>query len=329
METEAIRKLLPVIDGFPRPDWEDIYNSLENAPEGDGHKAWCHFARTWLDVLAECVGSSYSVSETDNFLILSSMSNRELELLKTFVEEARGTILKKLKGIANDDGFGKHVLFLFSANETYERYKSHTYPDDEVPPDYDRFLDDWVLTADDDIQDYQAKAVSTGLFLDEPYGQLVFSYADLFGTQAVFAREFTHAVLCKYEMPLWLKVGLAETLEHEICRSNPLSMDVSSIANHIKFWDADTIQEFWSGESFGRPDAGSQLSYELAQYCLQSLSHEIDEFIEFANQANWKDAGEEAAIEIFGGSLGGLPFQFFGEGDWIPKPETWSSDEEE
>ena len=30
------------------------------------------------------------------------------------------------------------------------------------------------------------------------------------------------------------------------------------------FWNEETIQEFWSGKSWRRPDEGNSLSYELA-----------------------------------------------------------------
>ncbi|MFK8029877.1 MAG: hypothetical protein AB8G18_06525, partial [Gammaproteobacteria bacterium] len=318
MDSESFRKLLPVVDGFPKPDWEGIYTLLDPLPENDPDGVWVEFARTWVNVMAECVGPTYTVSETDEFLILSSMESKKLKLFETFVEETRRSVLRKLSDIAEDEGEGKHVLFLFADTDTYDRYISHTYPSLEEEPDFDRFLDDWVLTPDDDIQGFQPRAFSTGYFCNEPYGHIAFSHADLSGTQAVFTRELTKAFLRQSPMPLWLKLALAQTLENEVCNSSPLHMDVSSIANHQQFWDADTIQEFWSGESFHRPDAGGELSYELGRYCLQALSHDLDEFKAFANEASFEDGGEAAALKVFGGSLGGLPFQFFGEGDWSP-----------
>jgi hypothetical protein len=34
---------------------------------------------------------------------------------------------------------------------------------------------------------------------------------------------------------------------------------------HVAFWNETTIQEFWSGKSWRRPDDANMLSYELAR----------------------------------------------------------------
>jgi hypothetical protein len=96
-------------------------------------------------------------------------------------------------------------------------------------------------------------------------------------------------------------------------------MDPDRLAEHRAFWNEETIQEFWSGRSFGRTDEGIDLSYELARYCVRALAHDPHPFIEFAKNANSEDGGETAAVATFGGSLGGLIEQFFGPGDWAPR----------
>jgi hypothetical protein len=101
-------------------------------------------------------------------------------------------------------------------------------------------------------------------------------------------------------------------------------MDDELFARHKAFWGTKEIQEFWSGEAFHRPDEGQELSYHLAQFAVKSLSHDYAVFSRFVNKANYDDGGESAAIEIFGGGLEGLITQFFGEGDWVPKPQEWS-----
>lgn len=44
---------------------------------------------------------------------------------------------------------------------------------------------------------------------------------------------------------------------------------------------------------------------------------------QFTNNANLNDGGEAAAIEIYGGSLGNLISQYFGDGEWTPNPDKW------
>jgi hypothetical protein len=97
----------------------------------------------------------------------------------------------------------------------------------------------------------------------------------------------------------------------------------SRLGEHRAFWTAQTIREVWNGQSFARTDEGIGLSYELARYCIWALAHDLQAFVAFANQAIRDDGGEAAAMEVFGGSLGGLIEQFFGAGEWSPQPRTW------
>ena len=68
-------------------------------------------------------------------------------------------------------------------------------------------------------------------------------------------------------------------------------MDPERLREHRTFWDEQTIQEFWSGKSFGRVDEGNGLSYELARYCIRALAHDVSSFIVFAQHASFEDGG--------------------------------------
>ncbi len=304
MNLSAVSELMPIVDGFPRPDWQSIVEKLETVSESEAQEAWPEIVRTWMNILADSAGPHYTVSETENVLIVTNMGRRELALLVKFVERARTEILNRLTGIAEDEGYGKNVLLVFGDEDSYYKYISHFYPSGEFP-------------------------MSSGVFLYHDYGHMVIPFFDLGETEATFAHEFTHACVRHLPIPLWLNEGLAVTMEDELCGSRPLSMDAKQLAKHERFWTADTIQEFWNGDSFRRVDEGNELSYELARYCLKALAHDLQDFTAFANASSWDDGGESAAIDIYEGSLGGLPFQFFGEGDWSPKPESWASDSDQ
>ena len=98
-------------------------------------------------------------------------------------------------------------------------------------------------------------------------------------------------------------------------------MDNKLLARHQLFWGEKEMQEFWSGKSFQRTDEGQELSYNLAQWIVNSLSQDYDLFIQFVNKAFSSDGGEAAAKECYGGSLGNFMNKFLGEGIWEPKPE--------
>ncbi|MEM1176472.1 MAG: hypothetical protein AAGI27_16890 [Pseudomonadota bacterium] len=295
-------ELVPIIDGFPRPRWDSISERVFSEPEDTWAAAWGDWSNRWVNSVLDQLPESYRLVETDNFLVVSSENDRYVELLSNFLERSLLRILSSLQGIASDEGYGKHVLLMFSNQELYYQYISHFYPDDG----------EFIL--------------SSGVFLDPGYGHFVFPFLEMSEAEATSAHELTHACLSHLPIPLWLNEGFAVTMEDEICGSAPLHMDNERFSEHASFWDDETIQEFWLGTSFNRTDQGSVLSYELARYCVRALSHDYDAFVAFANSASYLDSGEAAAVEVFGGSLGGLVHQFFGDGNWSPRPELWTTD---
>lgn len=291
--------LMPVVDGFPRPDWAAISDVVFAAPEEAWAAEWLVWSRRWLNALIEHLPDGYSIVETDNFFLLTAQEDRYVSLFSRFLERTRKSILANLDGIAADKGFGKHVVLMFDDQEHYYRYNLYFYPEEG----------EFVL--------------SSGMYLNDGYGHFVFPYVEMYEAEATAAHELTHACLSHLPLPLWLNEGFAVTMEDDLCGSAPLRMDNERLGEHHAFWNAETVQEFWSGRSFGRTDEGNTLSYELARYCLRALAHDYEVFAAFANSASFEDGGEAAAQEHYGGSLGGVIQQFFGEGDWHPQPERW------
>ena len=294
-----ITDLMPVVEGFPRPNWAEISEKVYASPEETWEPQFQQWSRRWLDSMLEHLPDGYRIVETDNFLLLTAQEDRYVSLLSQFLERTLKNILANLDGIASDEGYGNHIVLMFDDQELYYRYNLYFYPEEG----------EFVL--------------SSGMYLNDGYGHFVFPYIELSEAESVAAHELTHACLAHLPIPLWLNEGFAVTMEDDLCGSAPLRMDDERLAEHHAFWNAETIQDFWSGESFHRPDEGSELSYELARYCLRALAHEYGVFAAFANAAHFQDGGEAAAHEYFGGSLGGVIQQFFGEGNWHPQPERW------
>lgn len=299
MDLDTLKQFMPVIDTYPRPDWESIDNLISDLPVSEAHAAWFHAGRMWMEETARHLGRDYKVDETDNFFLLTGLNERHRKLLKAFVEKALTRILTMLDGIANDEGNGKHVAIIFDNQDDYYDYVTYFMPNEGEYP------------------------LSGGMFLHGPYGHFVMPYYDFADMEATIAHEMTHACLRHLPIPLWLNEGLAVSIEHELCGNHPLRMDSERMVEHHGFWNQETIQEFWSGTSFSHTDEGIGLSYELARYCVRALAHDFDEFVEFSNQASYEDGGETAAVNTYKASLGGLIHQFFGPGDWSPNPETW------
>ena len=288
------------IDNIPRPDWESIYAHVDNHyKDFDQHALWCDIALTWMNKLKSSLNNNYKIVESDNFIIVTSESDSYISTFQSFLERTRGKILNILNGIALDEGFGKHVVLIFDDIDFYYRYLSYYYSEDG---------------------EY---GLSSGTYLNKGYGHFAFPHQDIFYAETIAAHEMTHALTFHLPMPLWLNEGIAVTIENYITNSTPLTMDNELYSRHKLFWGEQEIQEYWSGESFFRPDQGQELSYHLAQFCVDTLSKDYESFREFANKAHYSDGGEAALKEIFDSSLQDLISQYFGEGNWKPNPECW------
>ncbi|WP_246125234.1 hypothetical protein [Exilibacterium tricleocarpae] len=298
---EWIEQHFQMVDEFPRPDWGAIAAvAEENFRDIDQHKLWCSIARSWMQRLISVLDSSYSVYESDNFIILTSESSKYVTIFQKFLERTLKRIVKMLPGIASDEGDGKYVVLIFDDIDMYYSYLSDFYDKDGT------------------------YGLSSGVYLNQGYGHFAFPHRELAHAESIAAHEMTHALLSHLPIPTWLNEGIAVTIENMLTGSAPLEMNDELYAQHQSFWGDKEIQEFWSGDSFYRPDKGQELSYHLAQFAVHSLSQDYDNFIAFANQAHFNDGGESAANEVYEGSLGNLIAQYFGEGEWTPRPETWA-----
>jgi len=287
-------------DGFPRPDWEAIYALVDKScKQDDQHQLWCNIARAWMNRLLARLPPNYTLHETENFILITSESDRYVSVFQKFLERTLKRILSSLRNIACDDGFGKYVVLIFDDIDTYYSYISYFYSEDGV------------------------YGLSSGTYLNKGYGHFIFPHQELSYAESIAAHEMTHALVAHLPIPAWLNEGMAVSIENMITGTSALRMDNEMYARHQAFWGEKEIQQFWSGESFHRPDEGQELSYHLAQFAVNSLSKDYEAFVQFVNAANFSDAGESAAYKIFDGSLGNLIAQLFGEGEWSPRPETW------
>ncbi len=295
---EWLNKYFDEVDNFPRPNWEGIYEHVEiHFKDQDQDKLWCDIANAWMQKIKPILSDDYQTHESDNYILVTLEADRYVTLLQGFLESTLKKILSTLKGIASDEGFGKYVVIVFNDADEYYSYMSHYYPEEG------------------------AFGLSSGAYLNNGYGHFVFPHQDVTYAESIISHEMTHSLLSHLPIPLWLNEGMAVTIEDMITGSAPLRMDNELFERHKAFWGEKEIQEFWSGEAFHRPDEGQELSYSLAQFAVKSLSHDYEDFVRFVNKANVDDGGESAAIDVFGGGLGGLISQFFGDGDWTPKPQ--------
>jgi len=301
-----IQKHFTESEGFQRPDWDAIYGCVDkDHSEKDQQELWCDIARIWLEKLKTGFTKDYALHESNNFILLTAEKEKYVTLFTSFLEKSRKTILNTLPGIVADEGFGKHVVIIFDDIDDYYSYLSYYYPEEGE------------------------FGLSAGVFLNKGYGHFAFPFQEIVEAEPIAAHELTHALLSHLTIPAWLNEGIAVNMEGHISGCTPYNLNAEMIARHKKFWGIEEVQGFWAGESFGRPDEGQELSYNLAQFAVSALIQNYDSFVQFANKAHYSDGGEAAANNVYEGSLGGLLTNVLGEDDWSPKPELWDAEKVE
>jgi hypothetical protein len=277
-----------------KPDWNEISLGIdENLNNEDLNSAWIKACNSWLNTVVIKFGNNYRIVESANFSIMSNESDRYVALFSSFLERTLKRILATLKGIASDEGLGKHVAMIFQDSEQYYEYIGLFYPEDG----------DFGL--------------SSGMYINDGYGHFVFPSQELEYAESTAVHELTHACLDHLPIPLWLNEGIAVFMEEKLA-GNDFYIDQIIVAQHHEYWTSETIQQFWSGESFHAIDEGQELSYHLAHLLTRNVFYNFSSYADFINSAEFEDSGEEASQKHLGISLSYLMGTFLGEGDWAP-----------
>src|SRR5690606_4136608 len=229
--------------------------------------------------------------QSPNFLIMSNESSRYVQVFSAFLERTLKRILTTLDGIASDEGYGKYVAMIFQDIDQYYDYVGMFFPEEGE------------------------FGLSAGMYINEGYGHFVFPSQDIDIAEPLAVHEMTHACLAHLPIPLWLNEGMAVLME-DVLAGHGLFIDKEMVARHQDYWNEETIQGFWSGQSFQSMDEGQELSYHLAHILVRNISQNYSAFANFVNHAHFEDAGEEAAQNYLGVSLVQIAGTFLGEGNW-------------
>lgn len=294
-------------DRFCNPNWQEIADFIaQKFPEDQGKEIWHDVTSEWVDRIRKNLSPKYRTHKTENFLLVTTASDRLLAEASEYYERCRKFILKSLPGVAQDEGYGTNVVILFDGEDDYYDYILPFYPDGE-------------------------HAQSSGVFLHHGYGHFAFPTYDFASYRGVFAHELTHLCLAHLPIPTWLNEALAMQFEQELAGTAPFEMDAELLELHRTHWNEETIQDYWSGCSFGIPGNPSRLSYNLSQLLMQKIEQDVrpsqKNLMNFISSANWQDAGEKASRENLKIGVGELVASFLGKGSWAPKPDSWKHEE--
>jgi hypothetical protein len=299
VELKAIPDAMETRLGLPRPNWAIIADWVEaNVDQAAWDSVWSDIARQWLDQMHACLPAAYIICESENFLLLSSLDGASAERLLRWCEQFRNSILECLLSVAQDEGYGKHVVLAFESQETYYDYVADFYPEGGE------------------------FGASGGTYLNDGYGHIAIWIESRFDVHRTIIHELTHNLLDHLPLPGWLNEGTTQFMEDVLLESSSFTIDYELVQRHRAYWTAESIQEFWSGESFFSADEGQELSYHLAEVLVRNLCSDFSrKFQDFLRAADRRDAGDTAARAAFGVGLADRLAQFIGPGDWQPRAD--------
>jgi hypothetical protein len=314
--SEAVNNLYPVVSSaacqliwdtsktMPIPAWESNQPTINEDNKSALQLYWTQVALAWLERLSTAFDAPLQIYESEDFFLLSALPQRRSEVLLDYAQRAKKRNLATLDGIACDDGYGKHIICVLSNEDDYYRYVSEYYPKDGE------------------------FSFSGGMFIQQGYGHFVFRQGDMDSMEPTLVHELAHALVSHLSMPAWVNEGLAVNTERRWA-PRPSQYKPNEMAYmHAKFWNAETMQEFWSGKSYLRPDEGNALSYDLAQRMIAFIGQDHSALASFVNAAVYEDGGQQAALDHLSLSLNEITLEAIGADFELPNPESWSTGKE-
>lgn len=287
--------------------WDEIITAFDQIGDDQQQlEAMNQVKLTWLLLMREELGKDFHVLETPGLLMLSSLEMNVAQAMATYVENTERRIQTVLRDLAQFPKGEKNIVLVFDDDASYYNYVSLYYPDEGE------------------------FSFSGGMFINNGCPHFVVKRDDLRSIEPVIAHEMTHCALALHSLPRWLDEGIAVNTEIRLTKHYAMAFTPKEIhQKHLNFWNKETIQEFWSGQSFDRVDDGNLLSYELARILVEHFGKDWDRFSKFVHSVARDDAGRTAAHEALELDLGDCVCALLDLPDtktWSPNPEVWYSE---
>ncbi|MGI8907766.1 MAG: hypothetical protein ACR2IE_14895 [Candidatus Sumerlaeaceae bacterium] len=287
----------PTIGKYPRPNWDALLQHIHSRLDENLHApAIDQAVAIWIGRLLPSLASDYKAYEHHNFVLVTAQNPDEAGRLLHACASTVGELINAFE-LENSLSRAKLPILLFQTADDYYDYVAYFYPK------------------------RAHFAPSGGLFLPSGYPHIAMPYTEVGSVLMTLMHELTHATLDPLDLPSWLEEGIIRTMERKLGRFGSAPMiDERTQRQHVQFWNPKTIQEFWNGSSFSKPDPYSKLSYSLAEILVANLlSINKKAFANFVRGAKQIDGGEAAACLSFQMGLGEVLCRFLGDKDWRPR----------
>lgn len=285
-------------EGFVRCNWEDIGAYVEGTFEvSDQPGAWTAASRRWLELAAESFGPPYRVVEGKRTLVLSGWDHPfgMVKLGDEILREWHGM----LKDISRPVWKGKVPVLMLDHRETYHDYIAPYYPEEG------EFL------------------LSAGVFLHTTMPHVALFSCEANQSMSTLVHELTHGCLARLDLPRWMDEGFAQVAEG--AAGSVFNPDRYEVERHARYWRKHSLEDFWNGESFGRPKSGAA-SYFLAQVIVRNIlsarKRDVPALLKTVRSA---DGGAAGVREVLGMELEDLVAGLMAQAE----PERAGADEDE
>jgi hypothetical protein len=300
-----LREFLYPGSALPQLQWDLVRSRVkEQTDEREQHDFSTGFTRQWVQLMRDALGDPYVVSESDNFVLLGPETRVSNFAMLRAAEHRRESLLNLLPDLAEFHSFGKLPVIVLYGDVAYYAHVSHYQPEGEF-------------------------GRSGGMNVRGDWPHVVLVDAEPTTLHRSLAHELTHAALMHLTLPLWVEEGLAQLSEHDVT-GETANFDVKKVRRQKEHWRSLGLELFWSGKGFFCSDASQEFSYILAEILMRLLLEDfrprwfgldqrpLEHLIAFLRAAQAEDAGQAAAKEHLGKSLGQLAAQSLGAGSWEP-----------
>jgi hypothetical protein len=282
-------------NGLSHPNWRKINQQTDASRAKADWWDICHeLAKQWLLRLKADLGGYYHVYESENFLVLSAEGATATRTIIGYAESSLAILQRFCVGILPNETYGKRAMLIFTDQDDYYAYVSHFHSDGE-------------------------HSLSAGMMLSRGYRHIAFPFTWIFSARRIITHELVHNCIAHLHIPSWLHEGVAQKLERLVMNKRAFTLEHELAMQHHAYWTEQNIQEFWSGASFYVGDERNKLSYSLAEILTEFISTDWKAFLEFISQADYRDAGQDAALRVLNRCLGETVGQFLGPGNWRPQ----------
>ena len=282
-------------NGLSHPNWRKMYQQISaSRAEADWWDIYHELAKQWLLRLKADLGGYYHVYESENFVVLSAEGATATRTIIGYAESSLAVLQRFCRGIQPEETYGKRAMLIFTDQDDYYAYVSHFHRDG-------------------------AHSLSAGTMLSRGYMHIAFPFTWIFSARRIITHELVHNCIAHLRIPSWLHEGVAQKLERLVMNTRAFVLEHELAMEHHAHWTEQNIQEFWSGASFYVGDERNKLSYSLAEILTEFLSSDWNAFLEFISQADYRDAGQDAALRTLHRCLGETIGQFLGPGNWRPQ----------